>query len=244
MIWSSLKYCAVAVLGLGATTMASATTVASYEFSGTTYNAYGGIADGQAVTGTFNINLDAVGGGFGSPANPSEAGFQMRSQPSELIFSMNLQVDGVDYSASTLGAYSTFDAETGRNGQWFSEWTYYPDAQPQHATDAFLGFVEKSLGQTSGTYAYLSNGLLNLDAVDLSRSMGYYTNYSSAGFFFTVSSLSATSSIPPGGAPVIGPLLVPTPLPAAAWLLVSGFAGLSVLRLFMNGRFQTGGMSC
>jgi hypothetical protein len=239
-ISGSLLLGALALIHQGA----AASTV-TYDFTGSvsqTTGIYAGIALGSTVTGSFTFNYDAalatVGSPGGSPSDwaaISDGGLGFGTPvPSALVFTMSASVGGTSYSTGQTGSviYSTIgNIET--NGFSGSE-VVYP-------TDGPLGLasVMSLNSDTTGAnppgnglpYPFLSNGLLNLNAVDVGQSQGSFEesglDIAASTLLYTLTSLTPATAVPPGGSPVYPVVSPPTvPLPSSLILLLTGSIGL------------------
>ena len=156
--------------------------------------------------------------------------------PTTLVFTMAASVGGLTLNTGT-SSYVTASSVGGIDGAFTGTQGINTDANHN------LG-VTSGMYLSSGTtgyfdppgnglpFAYLSNGLPNLAAIDLAQSQGSYfetldsgsTEVDEGELLYTLTSLQPESAVPPGGEPVYQ--MITTPLPGALGLFLAGFGGL------------------
>jgi hypothetical protein len=206
--------------------IAANATAVTYDFTGTVYEAsgsYSAIAQGTPITGTFTFDYDYAttqSGTIGSSASnwlfeqctSCGAGSPSVITSGESLFSETAQVGSVSFALpSVVGAYSVSGqiqgSPTPGTGGLFADMVV---TLVNGGTVYSAGFGSEN---TDGQLAYTSEGLPNPNPVSPATYLDSFQT--SAGTVdFTVSSLT--------------PQMTPTPLPAAAWLLLSGLGGLGV----------------
>jgi hypothetical protein len=186
---------------------------------------------GTLVSGSFTIDIDAAIPGQGGQGSTSST-YWTRSAyggtvfnlpvPAALVFSETVTVNGTTYTSGALNP--TLDSSS-LQGSASAGSNVFFGSDTIRSTNGAQSKWQMSLYSDSSSFAaYLSDGLPNLYTVGLNQQSSGLFAADPAGtneFGFTLTSLTPASSIPPGGSPV--PVL-PTPLPAAAWLLLSGAA--------------------
>lgn len=209
------KITVACVLALLMPIAASAEAV-TYDFTGTVSSAtgsYSSISPGETVTGTYTLNYanaTSVQGVIGSAngfiaENESGSDYEV-AQSGGYVFSSTATVGSVSYSTAAPGGYVDL---TLLQGEVISGATFYAVEEQIPTSSGDGTFSEFSLSNNPNL-PWDSNGLPIL--AGSGTAVGYFGNVidgSANGYVtYTITSMSTV------------------PLPAAAWLLLSGLAGL------------------
>ena len=125
------------------------------------------------------------------------------------MFSETVDIEGTTYSTSPLSAFQNQSNIVASPNEFVAS-----SQLAQNAQSSFL----LAFSVTSQDPAYLSNGLLDLPNISSDPMSGTYSITSSGGA--QDEAVWVVTSLTPA----------PVPIPAAAWLLMSGLGGLGALR--------------
>jgi hypothetical protein len=190
--------------------IANSATAVTYDFTGEVFSANGSLGAVQGdISGTLTLDLEnaeissGVIGGTTTWTRAEQGG-------THFVFSMTAFSGSTPlYSTGEAGAYSSQSSIQGGNG------AFYEASESQMEDPAGLNSRSSSVG-LSGESVYDANGLPNFAAAG---------EFASGSFTTEVNGVSGTVDF---GISSVTP--TPVPLPAAAWLLISGLCGLAALK--------------
>jgi hypothetical protein len=212
-----MKNIALIVVGVVAPVMAHASSV-TYDFTGTVYSGNGNLV-GTTVTGTYTFDYsnaisDQSSGTIGSASGWSSEAIGGSGEnsplpvPAGLVFSSTAQDGQVSYVSAAPSSYQSGSAING-NSQTGS---YSFGAVEQQIASSGASTASGMGITSSGTAPWSSDGLPLF--VANSSGTGYFDILNSSGAG-TIVDYTITSLTP-----------APVPLPATAWLMLSGLGGL------------------
>jgi hypothetical protein len=218
----------------------------TYDFTGTVTQSsgqYSQIAAGSSVTGSFTFDYAATIPGQGALTTPvgsptdwvaeSNGGSGLSLPvPSAFVFTMTATAGGTTFDTG-ISSYVNYDSVDGLSGTLHPMQQIYSDTNHQLNLSSSLNLLSDYTPGNYLPYAYLSNGLPNLAAIELAKSMGFFSSdlFTASGSFtelgtlsYSLASITPASAVPPGGVPVI-----PTPIPASTLLLLTGLVAFGAL---------------